>query len=108
MAQPVPLRIGSRGSPMAPVQAGIVRDRLAAAHPRLAEAGALDLVVIRTTGDRVQDRPLAEIGGKSLLTKEIEEALLAGGIDLAVHSMKDVETWLPAGRDIACRLPRSG
>ncbi|MBV9521159.1 MAG: hydroxymethylbilane synthase, partial [Alphaproteobacteria bacterium] len=71
-----------------------------------AAPGALEIAVIRTTGDRVQDRPLAEIGGKGLFTKEIEEALLAGAIDLAVHSMKDVATWLPAGLEIACLLPR--
>lgn len=100
------LRIGTRGSPMALVQAGIVRDRLAAAHPELAASGALEIVVIRTTGDRVQDRTLAEIGGKGLFTKEIEEALLAHTIDIAVHSMKDVATWLPPGLDIACLLPR--
>jgi hydroxymethylbilane synthase len=100
------LRIGTRGSPMALVQAGIVRDRLAAAHPELAAPSAVEIIVIRTTGDRVQDRTLAEIGGKGLFTKEIEEALLAHTIDLAVHSMKDVATWLPAGLEIACLLPR--
>jgi hydroxymethylbilane synthase len=106
MAQPRPLRIGTRGSPMALVQAGMVRDRLAAAHPDLAASGALEIVVIRTTGDRVQDRPLHEIGGKGLFTKEIEEALITGAIDLAVHSMKDVATWLPPGLEIVCFLPR--
>jgi hydroxymethylbilane synthase len=106
MAQPNPIRIGTRGSPMALVQAGIVRDLLAAAHPELAAPGALDIVVIRTTGDRVQDRPLHEIGGKGLFTKEIEEALIEGTIDLAVHSMKDVATWLPQGLEIVCLLPR--
>jgi hydroxymethylbilane synthase len=106
MAQPNPLRIGTRGSPMALVQAGMVRDRLAAAHPDLSVPGALEIVVIRTTGDRVQDRPLHEIGGKGLFTKEIEEALIAGAIDLAVHSMKDVATWLPPGLEIGCLLAR--
>src|SRR5471030_2016519 len=106
MAYPIPIRIGTRGSPMALIQAGMVRDRLAAAHRDLAAPGALDIVVIRTTGDRVQDRPLTEIGGKSLFTKEIEEALLAGSIDIAVHSMKDVATFLPDGLVIACLLPR--
>ena len=91
---------------MALVQAGMVRDRLAAAHHGLAAPGMLEVVVIRTTGDRVQDRPLYEIGGKGLFTKEIEEALIDGAIDLAVHSMKDVATWLPAGLEIACLLPR--
>jgi hydroxymethylbilane synthase len=97
-----PLRIGTRGSPMALRQAALVRDRLVAVHPDL---GA-EIMTIRTTGDRVQDRRLAEIGGKGLFTKEIEEALFAGRIDLAVHSLKDVETWLPDGLEIACVLPR--
>jgi hydroxymethylbilane synthase len=101
-----PLRIGTRGSPMALRQTTIVRDRLIAAHPELAEAGAVEMVTIRTTGDRVQNRLLAEIGGKGLFAKEIEEALLAGQVDLAVHSLKDLETWLPGGLVIACVPPR--
>jgi hydroxymethylbilane synthase len=101
-----PFRIGTRGSPMALYQAELVRDRLRAAHPALAEEGALELVPIRTTGDRVQTRLLAEIGGKGLFTKEIEEALLDGRIDLAVHSLKDMETVLPPGLAIGCVLPR--
>ncbi len=102
----LPLRIGTRGSPLAMVQAREVAARLSAAHVALASPGTIELVPIRTTGDRVHDRPLAEIGGKGLFTKEIEEALLAGAVDLAVHSMKDVPTWLPAGLEIACLLPR--
>lgn len=101
-----PLRIGTRGSPMALYQANLVRDRLTAAHPALAEPGALELEPIRTTGDREQRRLLAEIGGKGLFTKEIEEALLSRHIDLAVHSLKDMETRLPDGLTIACVLPR--
>ena len=101
-----PLRIGTRGSPMALRQTTLVRDRLLAAHPDLAATGAVEIVTIRTTGDRVQDRRLAEIGGKGLFTKEIEEALLAGRVDLAVHSLKDVETWLPDGLEITCVLAR--
>ena len=101
-----PLRIGTRGSPMALFQAGLVRDRLRAAHPDLAAEGAVELVAIRTTGDRVQTRLLAEIGGKGLFTKEIEEALIDRRIDLAVHSLKDMETVLPAGLDIGCVLAR--
>ena len=97
-----PLRIGTRGSPMALHQAALVRDRLIATHPEL----AVEVVTIRTTGDRVQDRRLAEIGGKGLFTKEIEEALFAGRVDLAVHSLKDLETRLPDGLEIACVLPR--
>jgi hydroxymethylbilane synthase len=98
----VPLRIGTRGSPMALYQAGLVRDRLCAAHPGL----AIELMPIRTTGDRVLNRQLAEIGGKGLFTKEIEEALLDRRIDLAVHSLKDMETLLPAGLEIGAVLPR--
>lgn len=97
-----PLRIGTRGSPMALYQANLVRDRLMAAHPGL----AAEIVPIRTTGDRVQDRALAEIGGKGLFSKEIETALTERRIDLAVHSLKDMETILPDGLVIACVLPR--
>ncbi|HZT86989.1 MAG TPA: hydroxymethylbilane synthase [Stellaceae bacterium] len=100
------LRIGTRGSPMALYQAGLVRGRLMAAHPFLREEDAAEIVVIRTTGDREQTRLLAEIGGKGLFTKEIEEALRDRRIDLAVHSLKDVETRLPDGLGIACVLPR--
>jgi hydroxymethylbilane synthase len=91
---------------MALRQTELVRDRLLAANPRLAGVGAVEIVTIRTTGDRVLDRRLAEIGGKGLFTKEIDEALLDGRIDLAVHSLKDLETWLPNGVEIACILPR--
>jgi hydroxymethylbilane synthase len=91
---------------MALYQAELARDRLRGAHPELAVEGALELVPIRTTGDRVQTRLLAEIGGKGLFTKEIEEALLDGRIDLAVHSLKDMETVLPAGLAIGCVLER--
>lgn len=99
-----PLRIGTRGSPLALAQAHETRDRLMAAHG-LPQA-ALVIEVIRTTGDRVQDRALSEIGGKGLFTKEIEEALLGGAIDIAVHSMKDMPTVLPDGLGIECLLPR--
>ncbi len=92
-----PLRIGTRGSPMALAQTGMVRDRIAAAHPDLAEPGAMELVVVTTVADKVLDRPLSEIGGKGLFTKELEQALLTDQVDIAVHSMKDVETWLPDG-----------
>src|SRR5712691_8762672 len=87
---------------MALYQAGLVRDRLGAAHPGL----DAELVPIRTTGDREQTRRLAEIGGKGLFTKEIEEALLDRRIDLAVHSLKDMETVLPAGLAIGAVLAR--
>jgi hydroxymethylbilane synthase len=98
------LRIGSRGSPLALVQARDVQQRLAAAAG--IDAALIEITVIRTTGDVVQDRPLAEAGGKGLFTKEIEEALLAGKIDLAVHSSKDLPTVLPAGLALTGFLPR--
>lgn len=98
------LRLGTRGSPLALVQANLVRDALLAAHGWAPEQ--VEIVPIRTTGDRVQDRPLAEIGGKALWTKELDRTLLAGEIDLAVHSMKDVETVRPETIAIAAMLPR--
>jgi hydroxymethylbilane synthase len=98
------LRIGSRGSPLALVQAREVLRRLAAAGGASAEQ--IEIKVIRTAGDAIQDRPLAEVGGKGLFTKEIEEALLAGAIDLAVHSSKDMPTVLPPGLVLSAFLPR--
>ena len=106
MTDSSPLRIGTRGSPLALVQAHEVRDLLAAADPALADEDAIEVVVIKTTGDQVLDRPLADIGGKGLFTKEIDEALLAGRVDLAVHSMKDLETWLTEGIGLAAVLER--
>lgn len=97
-----PLRIGTRGSPMALAQTGMVRDKIVAANPGL----ETEIVVINTVADRILDRPLSEIGGKGLFTKELEQALYADTIDVAVHSMKDVETWLPEGLVIACVLER--
>ena len=102
--QATTIRIGTRGSPLALAQAAELRARLEAAHGP--SRPAFEVRVIKTTGDRIQDRPLAEAGGKGLFTKELEEALLAGEIDLAVHSMKDMPTLLPAGLTIACLLPR--
>lgn len=98
------LRIGTRGSPLALAQAHEVRARLCAAHG-LSE-DAVEIRVYKTTGDAIQDRPLAEVGGKGLFTKEIEEALIAREVDLAVHSMKDMQTELPAGLVIGAALPR--
>ncbi|CAA2107468.1 MULTISPECIES: hydroxymethylbilane synthase [Methylobacterium] len=97
-----PLRIGTRGSPMALAQTGMVRDKIVAANPGL----ETELVVVNTVADRILDRPLSEIGGKGLFTKELEQALFADVVDVAVHSMKDVETWLPEGLVIACILER--
>ncbi|MFC6499436.1 hydroxymethylbilane synthase [Gemmobacter lanyuensis] len=99
-----PLKIGTRGSPLALAQAHETRSRLMAAFD-LPEA-AFEIVVIKTTGDRVLDRPLKEIGGKGLFTKEIEEAMLAGAIDIAVHSMKDMPVAQPDGLLLDCYLPR--
>ena len=106
--KPVParLRLGTRGSALALAQAAEVRARLGAAHPALAEPGAVETLAIRTTGDSVTDRPLADAGGKGLFTKEIDAALIDGRIDLAVHSMKDMESHLAPGIAIAAVLPR--
>lgn len=98
------LRIGTRGSPLALVQARTVRARLAVALAT--EEAAIEIVVIRTSGDAIQDRPLAEVGGKGLFTKEIEEALLDGRIDLAVHSSKDMPTFSQPGLMLAACLER--
>jgi len=98
------LRLGTRGSALALAQANAVRGRLAVLH-ELSPA-QIKLEIIRTSGDMIRDRPLAEAGGKGLFTKEIEEALLAGRIDLAVHSAKDMPTLLPRGLAIAAVLPR--
>jgi hydroxymethylbilane synthase len=99
-----PIRIGTRGSPLALAQAHETRARLMAAHD-LAE-DQFEIVVISVIGDRVQDRPLAEIGGKGLFTKEIEDALFAGSIDLAVHSMKDMPAIVPEGLAFGAVLER--
>ena len=100
------LRLGTRGSPLALTQTGLVRDALAKAVPALAAPGAIEIVAIKTTGDVIQDRPLSEAGGKGLFVKEIEEALLQGRIDAAVHSMKDMPIAQPPGLAIAAFLPR--
>jgi hydroxymethylbilane synthase len=100
------VRIGTRGSPLALWQANEVRRRLGDAHPDLAVEDAVEIVVIRTSGDRLQQGTLSDVGGKGLFTKEIEEALLDEAVDIAVHSMKDVPTWFPDGLVIDCVLPR--
>lgn len=99
-----PLKIGTRGSPLALAQAHETRARLMAAFDLPEEAFAI--VVIKVTGDAIQDRPLKEIGGKGLFTREIEEALLDGSIDIAVHSMKDMPVLQPAGLSLDTYLPR--
>jgi hydroxymethylbilane synthase len=99
-----PLRIGTRGSPLALAQARLVADALRAAHGW--DEPAIEIVPIITSGDRIQDRPLAEVGGKALWTKELDACLIEGRTDVSVHSMKDVETIRPAGLGIAAVLPR--
>jgi hydroxymethylbilane synthase len=105
MAAPL-LRLGTRGSKLALTQAGLVRGALAASVPALAAPDTVEIVPIRTTGDAIQDRPLSEAGGKGLFVKEIEEALLGGRVDAAVHSMKDMPTVQPPRLVIAAFLPR--
>ncbi|MBV9420636.1 MAG: hydroxymethylbilane synthase [Alphaproteobacteria bacterium] len=100
MSQNRTLRLGTRGSKLALVQANMVRDRL------MAHGAACEIVILKTTGDRIQDRSLADSGGKGLFVKELEEALLNDTIDLAVHSMKDVPTVLPAGLALTAFLER--
>ena len=97
-----PLKLGTRNSPLAMAQANEARDRLIAAHPGL----SVELVPVMASGDKVLDRPLAEIGGKALWTKELDAWLLSGQIDIAVHSLKDVETLRPAEITIAAVLER--
>lgn len=100
------LKIGTRGSPLALAQAYLTRNLLKAAFPELNEEGALEIIIIKTTGDKILNQPLSDIGGKGLFTKEIDDALLDGRIDIAVHSMKDVPTYLPPGTILPCNLPR--
>ena len=100
------MKIGTRASPLALAQAHETRDLLAAAHPALAAPDAIEIVALTTTGDKIQDRPLSEVGGKGVFTKELDDALFDGRIDIAVHSMKDVPTWLPGGMVLPCMLAR--
>ena len=100
-----PIKIGTRGSPLALAQAEAVKAQLVAAHANLS-ADHIEITVIKTTGDRILDRHLMAAGGKGLFTKEIEEALIAGEIDCAVHSSKDMPTRLPPGLCLSVFLPR--
>jgi len=99
------LKIGTRGSPLALAQATITRDLLIASG--LIAEDRIETVIIKTSGDRIQDRSLADIGGKGLFTKEIEEALTDGRIDMAVHSLKDLPAWMPDGLGLAAVLKRA-
>lgn len=99
---PDTVTLGTRGSPLAMLQTEEVRDKLIAAHPGL----TVNIVEIVVVGDQIQDRALAEVGGKGLFTKELDRAILDGRCDAGVHSMKDVETWLADGIDLTCILER--
>mgnify|MGYP002629715555 CR=1 FL=1 len=100
------LRIGTRGSPLAMVQTTEAARKLAAANPELAAAEAIEIIEIKTTGDAVLDRALADVGGKGLFSKELDAAQIDGRIDIAVHSLKDLETLMPDGVIIAAYLER--
>jgi len=106
MAEPV-LRLGTRGSPLALAQAYETKQRLAEAFPdELGADDAVEVKVIKTSGDMVLDKALKDVGGKGLFTKELDVQLLNGGVDICVHSMKDVPTWLVPGTVLPCNLPR--
>jgi len=100
------LKIGTRGSPLAMAQTHEARENLGAMISELAPPDAVEIVEIKTTGDQIQDRPLADLGGKGLFAKELDTSLLDGRIDLAVHSLKDLETVLPDGTVLAACLER--
>ena len=92
-----PVRIGTRGSPLALAQAYLTRELLMENYPELKEEGAIEICVMKTQGDMILDKSLMELGGKGLFTKELDVALLGDEVDICVHSMKDVPTWLPDG-----------
>ena len=92
-----PLRIGTRGSPLAMAQAFETRRRLQEIFPEMNEDGAIEICVLKTQGDMILDKSLMELGGKGLFTKELDVALLGNEVDICVHSMKDVPTWLTRG-----------
>merc|ERR1719379_844469 len=101
------VKLGTRGSPLALAQAYETQKRLAEAFPdELGHEGAVEIQVIKTTGDMVLDKALKDVGGKGLFTKELDVQLLNGGVDICVHSMKDVPTWLVPGTILPCNLPR--
>jgi hydroxymethylbilane synthase len=101
-----PVKIGTRGSPLALAQAYETRGRLIENFPELEAEGAIEICVLKTQGDMILDKSLMELGGKGLFTKELDTALLAKEVDICVHSMKDVPTWLPEGTVLPCNLPR--
>jgi len=101
-----PLRIGTRGSPLALAQAYETRKRLQEKFPELREDGSIEICVMKTQGDMILDKSLMELVGKGLFTKELDTALLGNEVDICVHSLKDVPTWLPEGTVLPCTLPR--
>jgi len=101
-----PVRIGTRGSPLALAQAYLTRELLMASWPELKEEGAIQICIMKTQGDMILDKALSEIGGKGLFTKELGVALLGDEVDICVHSMKDVPTWLPEKTVLPCMLER--
>ncbi len=105
MRCPAHIRIGTRASNLAVAQANEVKNRLLGAFPELTQ-NQIEIIKIITTGDKIQNRHLADIGGKGLFTKELEEALFAGELDMAVHSLKDIPDYLPDGLQIECVLER--
>merc|ERR1719410_1516615 len=107
MALEKPLvRIGTRGSPLALAQAYETRRRLIENFPEMSDEGAIEINIKKTQGDMILDKSLMELGGKGLFTKELDDALLGGEVDICVHSMKDVPTWLPEGTVLPCNFPR--
>ena len=101
------VRIGTRGSPLALAQAYETREKLQATFPEeLGVEGAVELRIMKTQGDMILDKALSEIGGKGLFTKELDVALLGDEVDICVHSMKDVPTWLPEGTVLPCNMER--
>lgn len=101
-----PVRIGTRGSPLALAQAYETRKRLMKQFDELKEDGMIEIKVLKTQGDMILDKSLMELGGKGLFTKELDTALLGNEVDICVHSMKDVPTWLPEKTILPCTLPR--
>src|SRR5262245_40507390 len=100
------VRVGTRGSPLALIQTRAFIEWLRETCPALRSPGVFTQHILQTTGDRVQDRSLADIGGKGLFAKEIHEALVGGRVDIGVHSLKDLETCLLPGVALGCVLPR--
>mmetsp|Transcript_7094 Transcript_7094/g.7741 ORF Transcript_7094/g.7741 Transcript_7094/m.7741 type:complete len:373 (-) Transcript_7094:72-1190(-) len=105
-AEITPIRIGTRGSPLALAQAYLTRELLMENFDELKQEGAIEICVMKTQGDMILDKSLMELGGKGLFTKELDTALLGDEVDICVHSMKDVPTWLPEGTVLPCNLER--